>query len=1073
MKVFAPVKHSRSIRRSVICVAFAALCLVAVVWSGRKVRAQGAAGSISFSQAAYSVNEGGGSATITLTRTGGSSGKVVGKVGLTDITTSPSDYNFKPGSFDSTFPTMSQGTLITGYQSMALQPDGKIILAALTQRLNRDGTVDSTFHAPAFSGPPWAVAVQPDGKIVFVGGFTTVGGLTRNGVVRLNSDGSLDTSFDVGIGASNVEDLAFQADGKIVVGGLFSDFSHGANTANVARLNPDGSLDSTFVKGTNVSSTYAVAVQSDGKILMGGWGLARLNPDGSVDNTFNCQLGAVIETLLVQPDGKILAGGSFNHAGSQNVFCFARINADGSLDTTFNAGGSGPSSSVITITTQPDGKLLIGGYFDSYNGVTQPRIARLNPDGTLDSTFAGVGSSSGTEVDALLVQDDGKVVADGFFTLTTNPLNFKDLARFNGDLFVTWNDGDTANKTVSLPIVDDLIQESNETLGLSLTPVSGGATGGAITNATLTINDNDVAPLFTSNPPPQGITRTPYSHTFTASGVPAPTFSVTAGNLPPGLFLQGSGLLSGTPQSAGTFNGITVTASNGVAPAATQTFSITILSGGNLQFESSAYTVAENAGSLTVKVIRTGGSAGSTSVNYSTGSSGAGIDFTTTTGTLVFADGETSKTFNVPILNDNLDEDDEVYPLTLSNVTGSGFAGTPSQAFFTIVDDDPPPSITISDAVMLEGNTVPNIMTFLIRLSAPSGKTISGQYVTHDGTALGQGVGTHDFTAVLALYSIPPGTTQQQVSIQLLPDTTIEPDETFTVSINAQNATLARDTATGYIVNDDNGSGNPIDLPGFYVYRQYNDFLNRNPDGDGFNFWKNTITQCGTDLACTDVQRVNASGAFFLAIEFQQTGYLVERIYKTAYGDASATSTFGGSTHQVTIPTVRFSEFTTDSAQIAAGLVVLQTGWEQVLENNKQSFANSFVQRSRFLTDYPTAMPPLAFVEKLNQRAGSPLSASERDQLVTDLSTSVKTRAQVLRAIAEHPNLVASESNRAFVLMQYFGYLRRNPSDSPDTDYTGYDFWLTKLNQFNGDYVAAEMVKAFINSGEYRKRFGP
>jgi hypothetical protein len=97
---------------------------------------------------------------------------------------------------------------------------------------------------------------------------------------------------------------------------------------------------------------------------------------------------------------------------------------------------------------------------------------------------------------------------------------------------------------------------------------------------------------------------------------------------------------------------------------------------------------------------------------------------------------------------------------------------------------------------------------------------------------------------------------------------------------------------------------------------------------------------------------------------------------------------------------------------------------------------------------------------------------AERNQLSNDLSTNAKTRAQVLRIIAEHPNLVSAESNRAFVLMQYFGYLRRNPNDSPDADYTGYDFWLAKLNQFNGDFVNAEMVKAFITSSEYRGRFG-
>jgi hypothetical protein len=220
------------------------------------------------------------------------------------------------------------------------------------------------------------------------------------------------------------------------------------------------------------------------------------------------------------------------------------------------------------------------------------------------------------------------------------------------------------------------------------------------------------------------------------------------------------------------------------------------------------------------------------------------------------------------------------------------------------------------------------------------------------------------------------------------------------------------------------------------------------------------------------VRRINASGAFFLSIEFQQTGYLVERIYKTSYGDASATSTLGG-THTLFVPTVRLSEFLADTQEIGRGVVVLQPGWEQALEANKQNFVNGFVQRTRFTTAFPASMTAAAFVGTLDSMAGHPLSPSERDQLVSDLSSSTKTRAQVLRAIAEHQNLVNSESNRAFVLMQYFGYLRRNPNDAPDADYTGYDFWITKLNQFNGDYIAAEMVKAFISSSEYRKRFGP
>src|SRR5205807_9289014 len=160
-----------------------------------------------------------------------------------------------------------------------------------------------------------------------------------------------------------------------------------------------------------------------------------------------------------------------------------------------------------------------------------------------------------------------------------------------------------------------------------------------------------------------------------------------------------------------------------------------------------------------------------------------------------------------------------------------------------------------------------------------------------------------------------------------------------------------------------------------------------------------------------------------------------------------------------------------DTQSIGNGVVVLQNGWEQKLEQNKQAFAADFVTRDQFTSAFPSTMSAADFVDKLNANAGNVLSQSERDQLVNELSAGAKSRAEALRAVAEDGDLAKAEFNRAFVLMQYFGYLRRNPNSAPDSDYTGYDFWLSKLNDFNGNFVDAEMVKAFINSTEYRERF--
>ena len=202
-------------------------------------------------------------------------------------------------------------------------------------------------------------------------------------------------------------------------------------------------------------------------------------------------------------------------------------------------------------------------------------------------------------------------------------------------------------------------------------------------------------------------------------------------------------------------------------------------------------------------------------------------------------------------------------------------------------------------------------------------------------------------------------------------------------------------------------------------------------------------------------------------------------MYKVAYGDATGNSTLNGA-HTLAVPVIRLNEFLVDRQRIGQGVVVLQPGWEQALENNRQTYALQFVQTSRFTAAnaFPTTMTPTQFVDKLNQNAGNVLSPSERTTAINLFSgaadsSNTTARAQALRQVAEDQDLFNAEFNRAFVLTEFFGYLRRNPNDPQDTDYTGYEFWLNKLNQFNGDYIGAEMVKAFIASSEYRQRFGP
>jgi hypothetical protein len=245
-----------------------------------------------------------------------------------------------------------------------------------------------------------------------------------------------------------------------------------------------------------------------------------------------------------------------------------------------------------------------------------------------------------------------------------------------------------------------------------------------------------------------------------------------------------------------------------------------------------------------------------------------------------------------------------------------------------------------------------------------------------------------------------------------------------------------------------------IDDADFFVQQQYVDFLSRFPDQEGFQFWHDQIANCTPKPGCTDGQRNNTSGAFFLAIEFQETGFYVYRLHKASFGN---------------LP--RYETFMPNTRQVASGVIVGQGTWQVQLANNKTSFVNSWVNSSAFLAEYPTSMTPADFVDKLATRIAP--ATLNRAELVAELTANNNSsgRASVLRKVAEGSGFTTQEKNPAFVLMQYFGYLRRNPNEGPDTDLAGYNFWLGKLNEHHGDFHAAEMVRSFLVSGEYRSRF--
>jgi uncharacterized repeat protein (TIGR01451 family) len=324
-----------------------------------------------------------------------------------------------------------------------------------------------------------------------------------------------------------------------------------------------------------------------------------------------------------------------------------------------------------------------------------------------------------------------------------------------------------------------------------------------------------------------------------------------------------------------------------------------------------------------------------------------------------------------------------------------------------------------------------------------------------------------DYIGKVGELTFAAGEASKTIVIPIVDDVYAEGPETFQITLsNPSGASLGSPATATLTINDNETTNgvNPIDTPSFFVRQHYIDFLNREPDAGGFNFWTNEFTVCGADPQCLQVKRVNVSAAFFLSTEFQETGYLVYRMYKSGFGNLPGAP----------VP-VTFNNFLRDTQQIGKGVQVGAVNFEIVLENNKQAYALEFVQRPEFVAAFLNKSAT-QFVAQLNTNAGNVLSAAEQTNLVNILGATpadATKRAQVLRAVAEDQTLRDAEFNKAFVLMQYFGYLRRGPNQAPDTDFSGYNFWLTKLNSFGGNFVNAEMVKAFIISTEYRQRFGP
>ena len=368
--------------------------------------------------------------------------------------------------FNVGFPAVNPGSTVS---AVAVQPDHKILIGGtFTQlgvgcgsqscpmgrqkiaRLHPDGSLDLGFN-PGADNMVMAIAVQPDGKILVGGAFTLIGGggsgsTARSGIARLNADGSVDTAF-IGGATGWVRAIYVQPDGKVIVGGLFSALGAGPGAvarSNIGRFNQDGTVDLLFNPGANADVGQVVA-QPDGRLIVGGRfsmiggggtgtvarvGLARLQPNGMPD-AFNANVAGAFSNVMsiaIQPDGRIIVGGQFETFGGVTRYGLARLTASGALDLSLDADLGHPSfpevSAVLSLARQTDGRIVFGGQFNFVNGLERLSLARRQADGSSDTVFAtsALGTSVGNpaNVTALALDTEGHLIAGGNF----NSINF-------------------------------------------------------------------------------------------------------------------------------------------------------------------------------------------------------------------------------------------------------------------------------------------------------------------------------------------------------------------------------------------------------------------------------------------------------------------------------------------------------------------------------------------------------------------------------------------------------------------------------------------------------------------------
>ncbi|MCM3873670.1 MAG: hypothetical protein ND895_23535, partial [Pyrinomonadaceae bacterium] len=710
-------------------------------------------------------------------------------------------------------------------------------------------------------------------------------------------------------------------------------------------------------------------------------------------------------------------------------------------------------------------------------------IAVNAPSFTIDDVVHNEGDS-GTTAYTFTVTKTGSTLLNATVNYTTvdgsatSPSDFTAIPTTT----LTFLPADTT-KQFTVFVNGDTTVEADETFSVSLSSPTNATIADGLGQGTITTDDTDVTVAVSpSSVAEDGATNLVY--TFTRNGV-------TSGSLTMNFSVGGTATFGTdyTQTGATTFGAtigtvtfgagnstttVTVDPSSDITTEPDDTVILTVTSGtgynvgspssatGTITNDDTDVSVAvapsavaeDGATNLVYTFTRSGITAGALTANFSVaGTATFGTDYTqtgaasfgATTGTVTFGAGNATAAVTIDPTADLAFEPDETVILTVTS--GAGYnVGSPSSDTGTIINDDASGGIIRFSSATFNTTENSGSVTITVERVGDTTGAATVDYATPDdseaptvvpcATVNGFASPRCDFTTALGTLRFAAGETSKTFAVLISQDNYVEGPETLTLTLsNLTGGAVFGVPSTATLTIDDDvtePTQNPIDDAANFVRQHYHDFLNREPDPAGLAFWTNEITLCGADPQCIEAKRINVSAAFYLSIEFQDTGYFVERLYKSSYGDATGMSTNGGA-HTLPVPIVRFSEFLPDTQEIGQGVIVGQTGWEAVLEANKVAFTERFVQRSRFTTAYPNTLTPAEFVDMLFANAGVAPTSTQRQAAIDEFggagtSANVAARGRALRLVSENGALVSAEFNRAFVLMQYFGYLRRNPN---------------------------------------------